>query len=266
MENIISQSNGKVRTVVRLLSGPKERKYLGRYVVEGTRMVREIPDKDLDSIFMTQAYYDKFMGEDVRIRYLVEKAVLRGRCYIVTDIILRKMSDTKHPQGIVATVNTKSYTVEELMQSGETNPLIVVLERIQDPGNMGTMIRTAEAAGYDLIIANEGTVDMYNPKVIRSTMGSIYRMPVIYSQALAADIERLKDAGVQVYAAHLKAKRDYREISYGRRTAVMIGNEGNGLSDEIASKADEYIKIPMKGQVESLNASVAAALLMFAVS
>ena len=118
MENIISQSNGKVRTVVRLLSGPKERKYLGRYVVEGTRMVREIPDKDLDSIFMTQAYYDKFMGEDVRIRYLVEKAVLRGRCYIVTDIILRKMSDTKHPQGIVATVNTKSYTVEELMQSG----------------------------------------------------------------------------------------------------------------------------------------------------
>jgi TrmH family RNA methyltransferase len=91
-------------------------------------------------------------------------------------------------------------------------------------------------------------------------------MPVIYSHALAADIDRLKDAGVQVYAAHLKAKRDYREISYGRRTAVMIGNEGNGLSDEIASKADEYIKIPMKGQVESLNASVAAALLMFAVS
>ena len=106
MENIISQNNGKVRTVVRLLSGPKERKYLGRYVVEGTRMVREIPDKDLDSIFMTQAYVDKTMNEDSRIRNLVEKAVLRSRCYIVTEPIIRKMSDTRHPQGIIATVNT----------------------------------------------------------------------------------------------------------------------------------------------------------------
>ena len=113
MENIISQNNGKVRTVVRLLSGPKERKYLGRYVVEGTRMVREIPDRDLDSIFMTQTYCDKIMKEDARIRNLIEKAVLRSRCYIVTEPILRKMSDTKHPQGIIATVYTKNYSVEE---------------------------------------------------------------------------------------------------------------------------------------------------------
>lgn len=262
MENIISQSNGKVRTVVRLLSGPKERKYLGRYVVEGTRMVREIPDKDLDSIFMTQAYYDKFMGEDVRIRYLVEKAVLRGRCYIVTDIILRKMSDTKHPQGIVATVNTKSYTVEELMQSGETNPLIIVLERIQDPGNMGTIIRSAEAAGATGILVSYDSADIYSPKVVRSTMGSIFRMKVANTFDLIGDITKMKKAGIRIYGMHLDGSSIY-ETDLRGPSAFLIGNEGAGLSNEISRQVDSLLRIPMNGAVESLNAASSATLIMY---
>ena len=128
------------------------------------------------------------------------------------------------------------------------------------------MLRTAEAAGYDLILADEKTADLYNPKVIRSTMGSIYRVPVVYSSDLKADVLKLKNAGIMVYAAHLKGTKSYNEVSCGSRVAVMIGNEGRGLSDELAAMADEYVKIPMKGQVESLNAAVAAALLMYELS
>ena len=262
MESIISQNNGKVRTVVRLLSGPKERKYLGRYVVEGTRMVREIPDKDLDSIFMTQAYLDKTMKEDPRIRNLVEKAVLRGRCYVVTDIILRKMSDTKHPQGIVATVNTKDYTVEDLMMSGEKTPLIVVLERIQDPGNMGTIIRSAEAAGATGILVSYDSVDIYSPKVVRATMGSIFRMKVASTFDLIGDLAKMKSEGIRLYGMHLNGSSIY-QTDLRAPSAFLIGNEGAGLTNEVSRQVDGLLKIPMMGEVESLNAAASSTLIMY---
>lgn len=128
------------------------------------------------------------------------------------------------------------------------------------------MIRTMEAAGCNLMLASMGTVDVYNPKVIRSTMGSVYRIPVIYSDDLIRDLNILKGSGVRLYAAHLKGRSYYNEIGYTDRTGILIGNEAAGLSDEVSAAADELVKIPMQGQVESLNAAVAAALLMFAIS
>lgn len=269
---ITSTNNDRIKNIVQLNSSSKARHTQNAFVAEGIKMFMEAPLLCINEVYLSEELHDRI---NIAVRYDDDndEGQLLKKCAIklketgyeeVSAQVFKKMSDTVTPQGILTVVREERHRLEEFLEGKDRSDLhVLILENLQDPGNMGTMIRTAEAAGYDLIVANEGTVDMYNPKVIRSTMGSIYRVPVIYSQALSGDIDRLKDAGVQVYAAHLKAKRDYREISFGRRIAVMIGNEGNGLSDEIASKADEYIKIPMQGQVESLNAAVAAALLMF---
>ncbi|MCR4808171.1 MAG: RNA methyltransferase [Lachnospiraceae bacterium] len=269
---ITSTNNDRIKNIVQLNSSSKARHTQNAFVAEGIKMFMEAPLLCINEVYLSEELHDRI---NIAVRYDDDndEGQLLKKCAIklketgyeeVSAQVFKKMSDTVTPQGILTVVRRERHRLEEFLEGKDRSDLhVLILENLQDPGNMGTMIRTAEAAGYDLIVANEGTVDMYNPKVIRSTMGSIYRVPVIYSQALSGDIDRLKDAGVQIYAAHLKAKRDYREISFGRRIAVMIGNEGNGLSDEIASKADEYIKIPMQGQVESLNAAVAAALLMF---
>lgn len=269
---ITSTNNDRIKNIVQLNSSSKARHTQNAFVAEGIKMFMEAPLLCINEVYLSEELHDRI---NIAVRYDDDndEGQLLKKCAIklketgyeeVSAQVFKKMSDTVTPQGILTVVREERHRLEEFLEGKDRSDLhVLILENLQDPGNMGTMIRTAEAAGYDLIVANEGTVDMYNPKVIRSTMGSIYRVPVIYSQVLSGDIDRLKDAGVQVYAAHLKAKRDYRDISFGRRIAVMIGNEGNGLSDEIASKADEYIKIPMQGQVESLNAAVAAALLMF---
>ena len=158
----------------------------------------------------------------------------------------------------------KKYTLEQLMDG--KCPLLLVLENLQDPGNLGTMMRTAEGAGVTGVLLSRGSVDIYNPKTIRSTMGSIYRVPFLYTDDLMGDMEKLHEKGITTYAAHLKGKGFYDEESYKEPTAFLIGNEGNGLSDELSEKAKQYIKIPMEGQLESLNAAVAAAILMYEAS
>ena len=153
------------------------------------------------------------------------------------------------------------YPLSGLLRGDRTHLLIV--ESIQDPGNLGTMLRTGEGAGITGIIMNRTTVDLFNPKTIRSTMGSIYRVPYYIADNLAETIGELKRQKVGIYAAHLKGQMQYDEPSYCKGTAFLIGNEGNGLSDEIAGLADTYVRIPMEGSVESLNAAVSAALLMY---
>ena len=138
----------------------------------------------------------------------------------------------------------------------------MILEDIQDPGNLGTIMRTAEGAGAAGVIMSRGCVDIYNPKTIRSTMGSAYRVPFLYVDDLKAAIEKIRSCKIDVYAAHLKGETYYDDINY-HRAAFLIGNEGNGLREETAALADRYIKIPMSGQVESLNAAVSTAILMY---
>ena len=140
---------------------------------------------------------------------------------------------------------------------------LLLLEGVQDPGNLGTMLRTAEAAGYDAVIADGGTADWHNPKVIRSTMGAVYRMKVSYCRDIKDAIEECRRTGFCVYAAHLKGKVLYDETDYAESTAILIGNESRGLSEEVSELADMLVKIPMEGKAESLNAAVAAAILMY---
>ena len=180
---------------------------------------------------------------------------------VVADSVFRAVSDTQTPQGVLAVVRMPHYTLDDVMRADRTH--LLLLESVQDPGNLGTMMRTGEGAGITGVIMNRTTVDMFNPKTIRSTMGSIYRVPFVVADDFVATIQKLKQRGVSLYAAHLRGERQYDAFDYTGATGFMIGNEGNGLSDEIAGLADSYIRIPMEGQVESLNAAISASLLMY---
>ena len=180
---------------------------------------------------------------------------------IVGDSVFKQISDTQTPQGIMAVIEMPHYELADLLDGDRTH--LLILESIQDPGNLGTMLRTGEGAGITGVIMNSQTVDLYNPKTVRSTMGSLYRMPYYISDDLEGTINLLKEKGVKLYAAHLKGTLSYDEPEYTRACGFMIGNEGNGLSDQIADMADTYIKIPMEGKVESLNAAISATLLMY---
>lgn len=139
----------------------------------------------------------------------------------------------------------------------------MILETVQDPGNLGTILRAGEGAGITGVLMDENTADIYNPKVIRSTMGSIYRVPFVTAAQLPQALSSLKKQGIRLFAAHLDGKQDYDQADYKGNTGFLIGNESRGLSEETAALADTLIKIPMEGNVESLNAAVAASVLMF---
>ena len=180
------------------------------------------------------------------------------------------MSETITPQGVLAVVGMPCYRLldEDYLDKiySKTGKIkLLILEDTSDPGNLGTIMRTAEAAGVTGVIMTKGTVDIFNPKVVRSTMGSIFRLPFAYVEDLKEVIKELKKEGISFYATHLKGEKSYKAIKYSDRSAILIGNEARGLSDEVADLADTYVLIPMQGRVESLNAAVAAALMMYEV-
>ena len=279
---ITSTSNARVKGLVNLIKKKKARDADNVYVVEGIRMFKEVPRKELKEVYVSESFYKKE-------RTVIEE-VLKGsgvKPELVTDTVYAHISDTKSPQGILCVVRRKEYTLEQIMgepentadknktedaennmggDAGKYAAHMIVLEHLQDPGNLGTIFRTAEAAGVTGIIMDRECVDIYNPKTFRSTMGAIYRVPFVYAEDLHRTINKLKEKDIRVYAAHLEDSVDYDEPDYTKGCAFLIGNEGNGLTKETADLADSYIKIPMEGQVESLNAAVAATVLMFEVS
>lgn len=253
---ITSASNQRVKQIILWQKKAKERKKDGVFLVEGFKMCQEAPESWIREIYLSQ-------GAVERAR---EHATLWQRLQscgyeMVAEEVFAKMSDTQTPQGILAVLNQPHYQLEELLK--KENPLFVLLEDLQDPGNAGTILRTGEGAGITGVIMSNQTVDLFNPKTIRSTMGSIYRVPFLYVENLGEILERLHEKGIHTYAAHLKGEEYYSSFSFREPTAFLIGNEGNGLSDELANQAERYLKIPMEGQVESLNASIATALLMY---
>ena len=247
---ITSYDNKRIKNVVSLCEKSKARKEQDAFVIEGIKLFEEAPDSAIKAVFVAESFSYKSEKLD---RMPVE---------VVKDDVFKKMTDTLNPQGILCVVKKSFYKLEDLIKSKET-PLFIVLEKLQDPGNMGTIMRTAEGAGVTAVIMSNDTVDIYNPKTVRSTMGSIVRVPFVYTDDLKKAIGVLKEAGVTCYAAHLKGTKDCYSYDYKKPTAFFIGNEGNGLSEEISNLADTYIKIPMGGKLESLNASVSAAILMY---
>lgn len=251
---ITSASNEKIKEIKKLMKSASRRKETGLYVVEGIRMVREIPADAIRTLYVAESMTEKFADICSRTQAEVE---------IVRDSVFHSMSDTNTPQGILAEVYRKQTTEADLFADG-VEPFLLIVERLQDPGNLGTIIRTAEGAGVTGIILSADTVDLYNPKVIRSTMGSVFRVPIVVAENLADTIESIKQRNIPVYGAHLDGTAFY-EKDFTGGCAFLIGNEGNGLSDEISAKADDLIRIPMCGQVESLNAAISTAVIAYEV-
>ena len=260
---IKSLSNERVRKVVSYIQKSKARKENNVFVIEGMKMLREAPVLQVREAYVTEKFLDGASEEDKEILW-------RYGAETVTDEVMKKMADTRTPQGVLAVVSMYQYSEEEVLdgykEMGIEKPLLLILENIQDPGNLGTMLSSSEGAGVTGVILSKGSADVYNPKVIRSTMGSIFRMPFMYVDNLPAFVEKLSERGIKTYAAHLKGKRNYDKFDYTKPTAFLIGNEGNGLSKETADAASEYVLIPMKGQVESMNAATSAAILTFEAS
>lgn len=247
---ITSTGNQQMKNLMLLMKKAKARNEQGLFVVEGRKMFLEAPDEQIEKVYVSESFYKE------------NEEILIGRTYeVVSDSVFKTVSDTQTPQGIICLVKKPEYELEELFCGEKTH--LLILESIQDPGNLGTMMRTGEGAGITGIIMNQTTVDLFNPKTIRSTMGSIYRVPFYVSKNLSETIQTLKKRNMKVYAAHLKGKIQYDEPDYKSSVAFMIGNEGNGLTEETADMADIYIRIPMEGKVESLNAAISASLLMY---
>ncbi len=254
---ITSLHNKEIKETAALLARKKERDRRGLFVVEGPKMFGEAPMERIERVYLAQGaaaqMYEKY-GD--RLSGL--------SCETVSDEVFVRMSDTKTPQGILCLVRQQHYNIEEILRENkEKRMLFIILEDIQDPGNLGTIFRTAEAAGADGVIMSSWTADIYNPKTIRSTMGSVYRVPFFHVDQMEEAVRRLQKAGVAVYAAHLGGTAAYDACDYQKSTAFLIGNEAKGLREETAACADARITIPMAGKVESLNAAVASSILLF---
>lgn len=268
-------TNAKIKEIQKLTEKSKARREAGLFVIEGPRMFIETPLEWIEEIYVTQRFLDNAdSGLSVSSAGSVENShsdhstsirasemITWMNHEVVTEEQMKKLTDTVTPQGILCVVRQPSYTVEDIINH-PGHRLLMILEDIQDPGNLGTIFRTAEGAGASGIIMTKGCADLFNPKVVRSTMGSIYRVPFFVTDDIEQTISLVKNAQIEVFAAHLKGEHFYDEIEY-KDAAFLIGNEGRGLKDSTASLADTYIKIPMSGELESLNASMAAGILMY---
>lgn len=255
---ITSSANARVKQVVQWQTKAKERRRDKVFLAEGIKMFEEAPEGAVREVYLSLETEEK-LGAQADGR-LWEKLQRTGY-ETVSSEVFAKMSDTQTPQGILSVLQQPEYLLEDLLK--KPNPLFVVLENLQDPGNLGTILRTGEGAGITGVIMSGNTVDIFNPKTIRATMGSVYRVPFVYADDLGEVIKKLHANGIHTYAAHLQGEAFYDSFSFAEPTAFFIGNEGNGLTRETADSAESYLKIPMEGQVESLNAAVATALLMY---
>lgn len=254
---ITSPGNIRIKSIVRMQQKARARKEADAFLAEGTKMFLEAPAERIREVYLSESFSCSEEGK----RQAVMEKLASLPCETVSSEVFQKISDTCSPQGILCVVEASHYTFSDLLK--RENPLLLILEDIQDPGNVGTMVRTGEGAGIDGVIFTGGTADLYNPKAVRATMGSVYRVPFVYVQEAGDVIRKLQENGIRVYAAHLNGEKEYDDCDYQKGSAFLIGNEGNGLREETAKLADLYMKIPMAGKVESLNAGAAAAILMY---
>ena len=277
MEIISSKDNKRIKYLRSLLEKGSARKKNRQFIVEGIKLVDEALEygKVCEIIISESLYEEIISGGLIKNalladsgKNLIDYVNEANSTTVVSDAVFKTVSETINPQGVVAVVAMPEY---EILNEGfltqtynKTGKIkLLILEDTADPGNLGTIMRTAEAAGVTGVIMGRGTVDIFNPKAVRSTMGSIFRLPFIYVEDVRETIRELKKYGISFYAAHLKGKQSYKDVKYSDKAGILIGNEARGLSPETAELADIYIIIPMQGKVESLNAAVAAALMMY---
>lgn len=259
--NFISSGQNQVIKEIKALKEKKYRDQKGLYFIEGIRFVEEAlkEKEEISKVLVSDKLVEVNGGSEI-----LEQLENANFCnvYTVPNKLYMDITDTENPQGILAVLSKKAVNLESIYDSKN---FFVVLDSIQDPGNMGTIIRTADAVGVTAVIVSKGCVDVYNPKVLRSTMGSMFHIPICYSENVLETLQSIKDRGIRLCAAHLSGSKSYFDLDYKDNIAIIVGNEANGISDSVANISNELVKIPMDGKSESLNASVAAGLLMYEV-
>ncbi|MBU3092459.1 RNA methyltransferase [Clostridium sp. CM028] len=254
MEHIQSKDNLLIKDIKKL----KEKKYRkdsNMFLVEGFRFVEEALDSDFEvvHIFISARGDSKYENSCMK-----NKLQKNTKVYSVSDSLFKSICDTDNPQGIIATVRNKPVEIKY------DHGFYMLADKIQDPGNMGTIIRTAHAAGALGVIITKGTVDIYNEKTLRSTMGSIFKIPVICDSDLSV-VQKLRSAGFKLVTSSLDTDKNFYNVDLREKVIISVGNEGNGISAEVYEICDLKIKIPMPGGAESLNAAVAASIMMYEV-
>lgn len=246
MKRIESNKNPQVKQWKKLHT-KKERDKSRTFMIEGFHLVEEALKSDvvIQELIISET-------TDIPSGWNVDDLSIT----IVTEKIMQEISDTDTSQGVAAVC--EQYSVNE---GGKFSRLLLI-DAVQDPGNLGTMIRTADAAGIDAVIIGEGSVDVYNSKVIRSTQGSIFHIPII-KENLHDTILKLKQNEIKVYGTSLKNAVDYKQASVGNSFALIVGNEGNGVESDLLEKTDQNLYIPIFGRSESLNVAVAAGILLY---
>ena len=256
---ISSKDNEKIKYTKSLLK-TKGRTKESKFIIEGYRILTLAVEceANLDYVFINEDFENKKEHLDF-IKVLKEKNI---KIYKTTNRIFKELVDTENTQGILAVVGFKNRDIDNNIN--DSHKFVLILDRIQDPGNMGTIIRTADAAGVDAIINLKGCVDIYNPKVIRSTMGSIFDMNIIQSTQEDA-LRVLKEKGFEIASSYLNTDNYYNTVNYKDKVALVIGNEANGVNDELIKESDTLVKIPIYGNAESLNAAISSAILMYEI-
>lgn len=253
MEVIKSKENNLIKEIKKL----KEKKHRDldkSFLIEGFRFVEEALKSNFEVkyVFIGERQKEKF--EKLGFENLIDK---NTKCFIVSDCVLNSICSTETPQGVVAVVKNKISYIQI------KNGFYILIDKVQDPGNMGTIIRSANASGALGVIITKGTVDTYNSKTLRSTMGSIFKIPIIFEDSKFDIIKKLKENKFRLITSSLNTNYNFYDVDLTDRVIIAVGNEGNGISKEIFELGDISVKIPMLGNAESLNVGVAASIMMF---
>ena len=256
---ISAKDNELIKQVSALISSPKRRRESGSFPAEGVRLCMDGVRSGADVLcFLYTDAAKKKYSEEYRLISAAAK-----RCEEISEGLFRKISDTQSPQGFLCVFaaldkNHKSYTINK-------QGCYAALENIQDPSNMGTILRTAEALGIEGVILSEDCCDIYSPKVVRGSMGAVFRVPVIIVRDFTAYIKELTESGICTYASTPHDAQDIKDITFENGGVMLIGNEGNGLRPETIAACAKCVRINMKGRAESLNAAAAAAILLYSL-
>jgi TrmH family RNA methyltransferase len=254
LEHIESKDNILIKDIKKL----KEKKYRKdskMFLVEGFRFIEEALDSDFEVVQIFISARGEVKYENSLVKNKLQK---NTKVYSISDSLFKSICDTESPQGIIAAVRNKSSQIKY------NGGFYMLADKIQDPGNMGTIIRTAHAAGAMGVIITKGTVDIYNEKTLRATMGSIFKIPILYDKDLSL-VQELRTNGFKLVTSSLDCDNNFYDIDLKGNVIISVGNEGNGISEEVYDISDLKIKIPMPGGAESLNAAVAASIMMYEV-
>lgn len=252
---VITSKDNDIVKHIRKLKEKKYREENNEFIIEGIKLLEEAINEnaDIEKVIICD---DCNLENDIYNELKYEIAKLD--CIYVSEKIFEYISDVKTPQGIMAIIKKDNRNKE----INYNEDVILVLDNIQDPGNMGTILRTADSLNLKQIIISKGSSDVYNPKVVRSTMGAIFRINIIESEDLIKTVKELKKHKISVVSTSLDTNKSIYDIEYNK-TAIIIGNEANGVSQELQDLSDNKVKIPMLGKTESLNASVATAIILY---